>query len=263
MRERDGNDFEDYVDAEKESIPNFSDANDWHDIKAIRACKNPKGKQTDRTVALVSSIQIDSTKSILRTCRVHCPNITHTGRHSRTSEAYHLMLHHNEMAKLGRWSSGQMEAAHPPELPIHGAFIMAHFKENEGYFLERDLVTPPLPLQRFIFPWIENTFEKDMPERTASWVEECDREMEGIDGESAVKDDYHWSPEESSMARDACSAFSRRAMTDRVRFLRLLVRMRRVILQDAVLYLKPNKDGKILSNIIIESLPHISKSKLF
>ncbi|KAF9345571.1 hypothetical protein BGX26_002980 [Mortierella sp. AD094] len=88
--------------------------------------------------------------------------------------------------------------------------------------------------------------------------------MKGINGQSTDKRDIHWVLDEpSTMTRDSCSAFSGRLMTDRVRFLRLLVRMRRVILQDAVLYLKPDEDGKTLSNSIFESLPHIFKSKLF
>ncbi|KAF9079483.1 hypothetical protein BGX27_006364, partial [Mortierella sp. AM989] len=59
---------------------------------------------------------------------------------------------------------------------------MAHFNKNdEPYFIGRDLVTPPLPLQRLIFSWIEYGFNNDMPDKTESWIKECDQEMEEVD----------------------------------------------------------------------------------
>ncbi|KAF9313088.1 hypothetical protein BG006_004231, partial [Podila minutissima] len=72
-----------------------------------------------------------------------------------------------------------MESFYAPRNPITGAFYMAHFnKHEEPYFIERDLVTTALDLQRLVFPWIEHTFDKDMLEKTVSWVQECDQEME-------------------------------------------------------------------------------------
>jgi hypothetical protein len=49
------------------------------------------------------------------------------------------------------------------------------------------------------------------------------------------------------------------AHNDRVRFLTLLVHMRRVILQDAVLYLRPNSKGETLRNSLL-SLPVFSSN---
>ncbi|KAF9919090.1 hypothetical protein BX616_001825 [Lobosporangium transversale] len=53
------------------------------------------------------------------------------------------------------------------------------------------------------------------------------------------------------------------AMIDRRAFLLLLVRMRRVILQDTVLYLKPDSKGRTLRNRLLESLSNIFESQLF
>ncbi|KAG0351216.1 hypothetical protein BGX24_007902, partial [Mortierella sp. AD032] len=53
------------------------------------------------------------------------------------------------------------------------------------------------------------------------------------------------------------------AQVDRIAFLKLLIRMRRVILQDAVLYLTPDSKGRTLDNSLFTSLPHIFDSPMF
>ncbi|KAF9108119.1 hypothetical protein BGX27_008457 [Mortierella sp. AM989] len=141
---------------------------------------------------------------------------------------------------------------------------MAMFKENEQYFLERDLVNPPLELRRLVFPWVESTFDEDDPGSRSSWIEDCNQGMLGVDRRSARDSDLHWSPESvSSKVKEACSNTNSSIIADRRSFLKALVRMRRVILQDAVVYSKPNKEGKTLTNNVIESLPHIFKNKIF
>ncbi|KAF9536139.1 hypothetical protein BGW38_010290, partial [Lunasporangiospora selenospora] len=135
-----------------------------------------------RTKPLTPKTQIDSTASVMRTCKVFSTKVTHSGRHAGTSEAYRLGLSLDNIRHLGRWVMGQMEAFYAPKNPIIGAFYMAHFnKPDKPYLLERDLVTPPLPLQRLIFPWIEHEFDGDDPGKTPSWIKECDEEMSGID----------------------------------------------------------------------------------
>lgn len=60
------------------------------------------------------------------------------------------------------------------------------------------------------------------------------------------------------------SGLEQSAHTDKVAFLKLMVRMRRVIIQDAVLCLQPEPGtGRILSNSLIEKLPEIFQSQLF
>ncbi|KAF9895658.1 hypothetical protein BX616_009130, partial [Lobosporangium transversale] len=145
-----------------------------------------------------------------------------------------------------------------------GAFCMAQFGPNEPYFIERDLVTPPLELQRLVFPWIEENFDKDMPERADSWREECTKEMLGVDPNVPTDEDIFWTPiEKKTSSKRLTRAFSTDSLVTRIGFLKLLVRMRRVILQDAVLFLKPNDKGKMLENKLLESLPEIFGCQLF
>lgn len=177
------------------------------------------------------------------------------GRHSGTSEAYHLGLNLDQIRLLGRWSMGQMEAYYVPKNPIIGAFYMAHFnKDNEPYFIERDSVVPPLSLQRLIFPWIESTFDNDMPEKTESWITECDQAMLGDDPNEPKTSDVYWDPIlEGDVNKIQSTKLASTAMVDRVGFLKLLVRSRRVILQDAVLYLRQDALGRNLSNTLFTS----------
>ena len=167
---------------------------------------------------------------------------------------------------------GQMESFYAPKNPIIGAFYMAHFnKPSEPYLIERDLVTPPLELQRLIFPWIERTFDLDDPGKTPSWIVECDQEMQGVDKTVITDNNIHWESRfQHSTAQDTANGpdwtvnrLTSSAQVERIAFLKLLVRMRRVIFQDAVLYLTPDSKGRTLSNSLFTSLPHIFDSTMF
>ncbi|KAF9566214.1 hypothetical protein BGW38_008878, partial [Lunasporangiospora selenospora] len=131
----------------------------------------------------------------------------------------------------------------------------------------RDLVTPPLELQRLIFPWIERSFDSEDPGKRQSWIEECDEEMRGSDKEAISEDDLHWEARfHHSTANEPDGAFNKlksSALVDRIAFLKLLVRMRRVILQDSALYLTPDSRNRILINNLFTSLPHIFESPYF
>src|SRR5690554_3242564 len=88
---------------------------------------------------------------------------------------------------------GRMEAFYGPKNPIMGAFYMAHFNDHVNpYFIERDLVVPPLELQRLISPWIEYSFDKDQPSHAHVWKLECDAKMQGVDANVPMDEDVHW-----------------------------------------------------------------------
>ncbi|CAO3571403.1 unnamed protein product [Mortierella alpina] len=212
-----------------------------------------------RTCPISGQSQNNCTASIKTACGVYSPRNTHMGRHSGTSEAYHLGLNLDQIRLLGRWSMGQMEAYYVPKNPIIGAFYMAHFnKDNEPYFIERDSVVPPLSLQRLIFPWIESTFDNDLPAKTESWIMECDQAMLGDDPNEPKTSDVYWDPIlESDVNKIQSTKLASTAMVDRVGFLKLLVRLRRVILQDAVLYLRQDALGRNLSNTLFTSTQEV------
>lgn len=138
-----------YVQAAGEPIPDFFNPVDWYNIKLLSAGGIPDGHQQHRTQSLTSRTQIDTASSVMRSCEVFSSKVTHSGRHARTTEAYHLGLSLDHIQHLGRWVMDQMEAFYAPKSPITGAFYMAHFNKTNGpYCIERDLVMPPLELQR-------------------------------------------------------------------------------------------------------------------
>lgn len=103
-----------------------------------------------------------------------------------------------------------------------------------------------------------------MPEKAESWRLECDKEMLGEDPNIATNEDIFWNqPDRTTSTARLTRAFVTDALIAQIGFLKLLVRLRRVILQDAVLFLIPNDDGLSLSNPLLESLPEIFKCRLF
>ncbi|KAF9122110.1 hypothetical protein BGX30_002203 [Mortierella sp. GBA39] len=151
-----------------------------YDQSFVGSTRDLDQRVKSRTKALNSKTQIDSTAAVMRTCEVYSTKVTHSGRHAGTSEVYRLNLSLDHIRHLGRWN------------PIIGAFYMAHFnKPNEPYLIERDLVTPPLELQRLIFPWIERSFDLDDPGKPPSWIAKCDQEMLGVDESVITDDDIH------------------------------------------------------------------------
>ena len=198
--------------------------------------------------ALDLSTQIAATSAVIRSCSVFSARVTHTGHHAGVTEVYTLGCPIDEIRQLGRWVISQMESYYLPTVPINPAFYMAGFLSTKPYFIERNLVVPPLSLQRRIFPWIEQAYAEDGLD--PYWTETCAREMKG-DNPSQVeeKNIYEDRVLPDSDATNATKAY---AQNNRRRFLQLLLRLRKVILQDTVIYLKPNSQGQTLTNSLLQ-----------
>ncbi|KAK3812338.1 MAG: hypothetical protein J3R72DRAFT_498742 [Linnemannia gamsii] len=123
-------------------------------------------------------------------------------------------------------------------------YFMAGFLANEPFTIEQDSIAPPLDVQRHIFPWIEQQFDG-----SASWLATCDREMNGTDPGKVTESNIF--DETAPPDVDATTAPMASSHNDRVKFLLLLLRMCRVILQDAVLYLVPDSKGQTLINSLL------------
>lgn len=222
------------------------------------------GKVENRKQAIDARTQIATTTKALLSCGIASTKITHGGRHAGTSEAYHLGLDFDHIRHLGRWVMGQMENFYAPKNPTVGAFYMAHFnKRDEPYQIERDLVTPDLELQRLIFPWIEDVMDEADGK---PWVEVCADEMRGINPTEATLKDVFWKPLALDKLSKTTASLTSSALIDRIAFLKLLVRMRRVILQDAVMMLTyTDPTGETLNNRLLSSdeLKHIFSGPLF
>ena len=99
---------------------------------------------------------------------------------------------------------------------------MAGFKDKP-FHLPRDELAPPIDLQK-IFPWIEEAVGKPDSRERRIWEKQCLEDMTDMrrvthikDAPEVVQEDYE---NESSIGK--------------VKFLQLLVYLRRVIFQDAM-----------------------------
>lgn len=159
---------------DKEPVPDFSKPDKWHNIRVL-VISTPCTRLETRNRPLSGSTQGETAKTALHTTAIHTTSATHAGRHAAVFEAYDLGLSQEHIKHLGRWIIGQFEAFYAPKNPVTGAFYMAHFnKPDEPYFVDRNIHTPPLDLQRAIFPWIEDTFDVDQPGRKETWKKELD-----------------------------------------------------------------------------------------
>ncbi|KAF9404989.1 hypothetical protein BGZ94_003826 [Podila epigama] len=158
------------------------------------------------------------------------------------------MMHQTDpLTTTATWSL--QVAYYGPKNPFNSAFYMALFnKDNEPNVIERDSVIPPPSLQRLIVPWIEGSFQNDMPERTESWIKECDQDMLGGDPGEPKTSDIYWEPTLERSFNQNPGKLTSTTLVDRIGFLKLLFSMRRVILQDAVFYLERYSLGRNLSN---------------
>lgn len=159
---------------DKELVPDFSKPDKWHNIHVL-VTSTPSAHLETRNWPLLGTTQGETAKMTLHTTKIHMTSSTHAGRHAAVFEAYDLGLSQEHIKHLGRWIIGQFQAFYAPKNPVMGAFYMAHFnKPDELYFIEHNIHTLPLDLQRAIFPWIKDTFDVDEPGCKETWKREFD-----------------------------------------------------------------------------------------
>ncbi|KAG0373679.1 hypothetical protein BGX24_011383 [Mortierella sp. AD032] len=161
----------------------------WYNIKVLTAGVTPEEGERHQKQALSGETQMDATSVVIRACDVCSAKLTHSGRHVGVSEAYGKGLSMDDIRHLGRWVMEQMENFYAPKNPTRGAFCLTHFGPQEPYVLDRDLVMPPINLQRRILSWIEAIFDHDIPGKAKTWRSECKKEMLGVGPNTATKED--------------------------------------------------------------------------
>ncbi|KAG9066515.1 hypothetical protein KI688_001743 [Linnemannia hyalina] len=139
----------------RETLPDFNDP-DWHSTKLIHSWPNVKDRVSYES-------QGDATRSCFQRQRVSCRHITHSDRHSGSSEAKAKMLRirQEDIRNAGRWiqHSSKMDVYYDDEPAYFFAVQMAGFLGGQVPFhLKRNEVSPSLDLQRQIFPFIEAAF---------------------------------------------------------------------------------------------------------
>ncbi|KAI9021416.1 hypothetical protein CLU79DRAFT_753236 [Phycomyces nitens] len=131
---------------------------------------------------------------------------------------------------------------------------------DKPFNLSRNSISPSLELQRTIFPWIKDHFECD----NAAWKKVCDKEIKEVD----ENEDGRMVQQRIKQIKKKHLAVQRSTDTAKRGFLRLLIRCRRVILQDAAVYIYLKKENSLVNtNVernVLSSNPFLSAEfKLF
>lgn len=172
-------------------------------------------------------------------------------------EAESLGIPTDTIKKGGGWKDrlGRLETHYLGKVPSEFARGMAGFW-NRPFGLERNRVDPPLQLQQMVFPWIEDFFG----ESNAAWKKECLDEMNQKDESEFHEEDVETEfVEEKIRKNDASQSTSKKGKERQAvivyqtidaakrGFLKLLLRCRRIILQDAAVYIILKKENDIVN----------------
>ncbi|KAI7870889.1 uncharacterized protein EV154DRAFT_570817 [Mucor mucedo] len=191
----------------------FLNEDRWHNWKVLRGRISPEK-------SLSGGSQWKTAKKALADEEIFTTRVTHCSRHAGSMEAEGLGIPFDLIKRVGRWKD--------------------RLGRLKTHYLARNTVSPSLELQRTIFPRIESYFGVGSVE----WEAACDNKMKEID-EKEDEDDNVINMEIRSQA-DPVEFNS--IETAKRGFLRLLIRCRRIILQDAAIYLYMNKENKHVSN---------------
>ncbi|KAF9945666.1 hypothetical protein BGZ72_001110, partial [Mortierella alpina] len=98
---------------------------------------------------------------------------------------------------------------------------------DRPYFIERDLVNPPLDLQRQIFPWIEKVFDDPrIKDLAPTWIVTCNEEMEGGNTDAVKEQTDPWfkrkEKDEIAFRNRAGTAYEHGFVVDLLAFLKLM-----------------------------------------
>lgn len=169
---------------------------------------------------------------------------THFYRHSGANHAHDAGASLSAIQIHGGWQpngGSRLNTHYLHPLPKGVAYAMAGaFQPGLPPWVKRDCLTPPIELQRQIFPFIEEDYYTECPD----WLLWTSNIMEG-------KSELEGRPKPMPMPDE-----SNRAGVLRLKFLLLLVHLRKVLLQDAAALLELNpKDGVLYGHHHIFNLP--------
>ncbi|GJJ71712.1 hypothetical protein EMPS_04069 [Entomortierella parvispora] len=231
--------FYDLFHVKHETLPDFDDPS-WLDVKLIHTWPNVHDEVS-------YEIQGENMRKCFQRQRVTCRHITHSGRHSGSSEARMMLIARDEIRKAGRWQQNttKLDQYYDDDPSYHFAVQLAGFLGGEVPFhLKRNEISPSLDLQQQIFPFIETACGPPGSPAYNEWQEECIQEMEERNANEASQLQNVVPLQYDSSIRGMVSANTRQSEMAKKCFLKALLRLRRVILQDAAEYLCKHSNVK-------------------
>ena len=202
--------------------------------------------------------QLATTRAAYGLVSIKTSRANHGGHHAGILEAESEGLDQANLARMGRWNHDKMTVYYLSGLAVPGAFTSAGF-HDEPYVLDHDCNVPPVELQRLIFPWIESQFPEN-----PNWVNECnDTMMDAERSGTSITEDILATDPSISLDPSPPSAHAQMEVA-KYSLLHLLLYLRRVILQDAVMFINAGgNDTLLMMHPILQSATfHVFKEQL-
>lgn len=151
-----------------------------------------------------------------------------------------LRIRREDIKKAGRWvhQNSKLDEYYDDDPSYLFAVQMAGFLGGQVPFhLKRNEISPSLELQRQIFPFIETAFGPPGSSEYDEWQEECIHEMEERNANDPSQLSNVLPLQYDPNVRGFVPSNTRQSDLAKQCFLKALLRLRRVILQDAAEYL--------------------------
>jgi hypothetical protein len=146
-----------------EPPPNFSRNSEWFNYKFAPGRRGPECEISYQS-------HLDSMKSCLKELNISSSAKTHLGRGAGARMAELAGATEDDIRRLGRWNSQALAGCYLTSLPRGGLRTLAGFAPEGGtYYLKRCGETPPVELQKMIFPWLESVIEDEENEKSLAF----------------------------------------------------------------------------------------------
>ncbi|KAI9237393.1 MAG: hypothetical protein BYD32DRAFT_461633 [Podila humilis] len=215
----------------REDFPDFTNLKEWSKIKLIRGEDRLMEADFDKVAR----------------------NITEVAQTVGIEHGFHGLckVSARELLDLGLDDRWPIQIG--PDSEILKAAALAGFF-NTSYRLDRDCIPPPLDLQRMVFPIIEGLRGE---ETQAAWRKHCDEVMQNPSPPGPSTQPGAAKTRRLEALRDSRPKYREEAWRG---FLDLLLWLRRVILQDAVMFMHDNSLNSVLRDPVF-STPEFEQFK--
>ena len=189
----------------REPHPTFKRRQDWYKIHVL--------KEGDRTSPLSYETQLSWTNDVFNAAKVTSLRKTNLGRRQGARHAELDGVSESQIQRAGRWNHDALSGCYLSHIPRKFVRSIAGFQPagHGDYFIPRAMVEPPKSVVRLVWPWVDEAL---------TWFDSNEPPLPPSGG--AGGDDRDLDADECDLAGKG--------------FLRLLVQLRTILLQDSIFF---------------------------